>query len=286
MSELQTRLVTAVILAFLALAATWMGGRSFFLFAWMLGGAVLYEWADITAAKWQDNQHIVAAAFYGLLGIGLLIPLPISWLFLEVVIAVFVLGFLDKKHFAWVCGGFLYAALPVICLSALRSIPMFGYGFILLLYAVVWGTDIGAYFVGRAFGGAKLAPRLSPNKTWAGALGGLAFAVIASFLALYLFTRSAPWIWDFMLGSIRMNSGILASFVGVVIFLSIVSQIGDIAQSLLKRRFGVKHSGDLLPGHGGMMDRLDGFIFATIVFYIMLFIFVFYAQSRFSLSLL
>ena len=116
------------------------------------------------------------------------------------------------------------------------------------MFAVVWATDIAAYFVGRAVGGPKLAPRLSPNKTWSGSIGGLAGAVLAAVLVVHF-------------GGV---GGMPAAIV-VAMALSTVAQIGDLAESAIKRRFGVKDASSLIPGHGGLMDRLDGFVAAAVL---------------------
>jgi phosphatidate cytidylyltransferase len=117
----------------------------------------------------------------------------------------------------------------------------------MLVLLVVWVTDIGGYFAGRGIGGPKLWPRVSPNKTWAGAIGGFAasLAVAAGFAAFGL-GKTGPML---LLGAM----------------LSIVSQLGDLLESAVKRRFGVKDSSHIIPGHGGLMDRLDGFVAAVVV---------------------
>jgi phosphatidate cytidylyltransferase len=128
---------------------------------------------------------------------------------------------------------------------ALRGDAQYGFLAIVLLFAVVWATDIAAYFAGRAIGGPKLMPKVSPNKTWSGALVGAACAVIAA-LAI-------AWYAGLALAAI----GLLA------LMLSALAQAGDLFESFLKRRFGAKDSGHLIPGHGGLMDRLDGFVAAA-----------------------
>jgi phosphatidate cytidylyltransferase len=118
----------------------------------------------------------------------------------------------------------------------------------IFLFAVVWATDIAAYFVGRAVGGPKLAPQLSPNKTWSGSIGGLAGAVLAAVAVVKV-----------------SGVGSIVAATVIAIALSIAAQIGDLAESALKRRFGVKDAGTLIPGHGGLMDRLDGFVAAAVL---------------------
>lgn len=141
-------------------------------------------------------------------------------------------------------------ALPYALAASLAPLLLRDYpnGLIILIWLclVVWGTDVGAYFAGRTIGGAKLAPRFSPNKTWSGAIGGVILGGFASLLMLYY--ASIPLTLWVILGTICT---------------SIISQIGDLYESSVKRRFNVKDSSHLIPGHGGVMDRLDGFIFAA-----------------------
>jgi phosphatidate cytidylyltransferase len=146
-----------------------------------------------------------------------------------------------------VAGGIVYASALLMAAAILRSDIKFGFAAIVFLYAVVWGSDIGGYFAGRAFGGPKLAPAISPKKTWSGALGGTAVAVAAAITIAVLFS----------IGNLAM-----IAIVGLV--LSVASQCGDLFESWLKRRFDAKDASGLIPGHGGVMDRLDGFIFAVV----------------------
>ena len=141
--------------------------------------------------------------------------------------------------------GVLYAALPLLALTFLRR-EADGIALTLWTLAIVWATDIGAYFAGRAIGGPKLAPRLSPNKTWAGLIGGMVAALAVGYAIAA--ATSVPWQ--------------LASLAGL---LAVAAQAGDLFESWLKRRAGVKDSGRLLPGHGGALDRLDGLVPVAII---------------------
>jgi phosphatidate cytidylyltransferase len=138
--------------------------------------------------------------------------------------------------------GFAFATILI------RISPQYGLAALAWLTLIVWGTDVGAYFAGRSIGGPKLSPKFSPNKTWSGAIGGM---VIGTFAACYAMT----WF------------GIVVSPMLVVVSLvvSAFSQVGDIFESSLKRKYGVKDASNLIPGHGGVMDRLDGFVFAAIL---------------------
>jgi phosphatidate cytidylyltransferase len=130
----------------------------------------------------------------------------------------------------------------------LRSDEKVGFLPIFFLFAIVWGTDIAAYFTGRAVGGPKLAPRVSPGKTWSGAFGGLLAASIAAGAFVKAASLPAP-----------------SSVIMIALLLSLCAQGGDLFESWLKRRFGRKNSGSLIPGHGGVMDRLDAFVMAALV---------------------
>ncbi len=162
----------------------------------------------------------------------------------------FILGvaslFAFAAHFfgratGWLAGGIIYAGVPSASLAFLRGTDDSGLFATLVLFATVWATDIFAYFVGRSLGGPKLAPSISPGKTWSGAIGGLAAAVAAAMAA-------AAWYGP--VGN--------PVFPVVIVLVSIWSQLGDLFESWVKRRFGVKDSGTMIPGHGGMMDRVDG----------------------------
>jgi phosphatidate cytidylyltransferase len=152
-----------------------------------------------------------------------------------------------RDHPRWIAAGIAYIGLPCIALVWLRDQPA-GQAIVLWLFLVVWATDIGAFFAGRLIGGPKLAPRISPNKTWAGLLGGAVSAAAVS-AALPSLLASAP------------PPHLLA---GAGACLAVVSQGGDLGESWIKRRFGVKDASDLIPGHGGLFDRVDGLLAAAL----------------------
>lgn len=151
--------------------------------------------------------------------------------------------------------GVIYCTVPLALLLEIRAAEN-GEWLVCFLLLTIWATDIGAYFIGRHWGKRKLAPRISPGKTRAGFLGGVGFACVTGAGIAYRFSLPFGWIEAIFLGGI----------------LSVVAQVGDLAESLLKREAGVKDSGHLIPGHGGMLDRLDSLLFATPVFYLFLWI--------------
>ncbi|MHC5306941.1 phosphatidate cytidylyltransferase [Bartonella sp. LJL80] len=253
MSNLFARSLTALVLGAVALWLTWLGGVAFALFAWAIGGLVLHEWMGITSVNWNRLLKPFAYALYVVLAVLLAFDISAPIVFSVLGLSAVLLAICAGKHTGWVAGGFLYAALPAAALAYLRGDEPFGFGAIIFLYAVVWGTDIAAYFNGRALGGPKLAPKFSPNKTWSGAIGGAVAGVAGGTLVAYLALDTSP---------ANLFVPLLA------LALSVVSQIGDISESWVKRRFGVKDSGNLLPGHGGFMDRVDGLVCAAFLLYL------------------
>lgn len=199
-SNLALRIVSAAVLAPVAIGAAYFDGAAF-------------------AAFW------VAAA------------LAVAWEWTRMV-----------KGAAWIVSGIVYAAAMFAAPVILRGDATFGLLAIVLLFAIVWSTDIFGYFGGRAIGGPKLMPAVSPKKTWAGAIAGTLGAMIVAVLVARLF-----------------GSFSTLAIAGVALLLSVCAQAGDLFESLVKRKFGVKDSSQLIPGHGGVMDRLDGFWAAAVV---------------------
>ncbi|CCQ73983.1 phosphatidate cytidylyltransferase [Magnetospira sp. QH-2] len=145
----------------------------------------------------------------------------------------------------WVLMGIPYIALPIAAMVWIRGADGWGLAAFLWLLGVVWATDTGAYAAGRSIGGPKLAPRISPKKTWAGLLGGMACAMAVG-------AGAAHWLGQTPVGPLMVVSGVLA----------VVAQIGDLFESWVKRHFNVKDSGSMIPGHGGLLDRMDGLLAA------------------------
>ena len=145
----------------------------------------------------------------------------------------------------WAGNGTLYVALPLVALGWMRGLPD---GAILVFWTFlsVWATDVGGYFFGKGIGGPKLAPKISPKKTWAGFLGGAFLSVVVSVVLALI-----------------MSWGNLALIALIGFAVATVAQIGDLFESSIKRAFDVKDSGELIPGHGGILDRVDGLVFAA-----------------------
>jgi len=252
-SNLTLRVVSAIVLALLALGLTFLGGLPFRLFAAVLAALVFYEWTAMQPAESRIHEIVswaVLAVFLLALLAGVSAPAALAILIVCCLITIVHSGFSGDSH--WSAYGIAYAGIPAVALAHLRGDDSAGLIAILFLYAVVWATDILAYFVGRAFGGPKLAPAISPGKTWSGALGGALGGVVAGIVTAY-------------------SAGAAMSFAAVTalaLLLSIVSQAGDLFESAVKRRRGVKDSGALIPGHGGIMDRVDGLVAAAVLLYL------------------
>jgi phosphatidate cytidylyltransferase len=248
--DLGKRLVSAVVMAALAIAAVVAGGWPFLLFWAAAAVGVFWEWSAITAGG-QEQQEPAAARAAGIAALAasaLAAGLGLVYAALAALAAgaAGVAGAGGARHRIWRAAGVAYAAIVVLAPVVLRRDRDFGLVAILFLFAVVWSTDILGYFVGRAIGGPRLAPPVSPNKTWSGACGGALGAVVAG------------------VAVVAAAGGVaLMPAAAVALGLSVASQGGDLFESALKRRFGVKDAGHVIPGHGGLMDRLDGFIAAS-----------------------
>jgi phosphatidate cytidylyltransferase len=257
-NNLLLRVGSALVLAPLAITVAYLGGWIFAVFWGFAAIAVMWEWTTLVAGR--DRR---SALMVGIVAVGLAVLLAASGvetddrmndLRLAAAPIVLVMGMLALAAVAprgralWTAAGVPYAGAMGLAPILLRSDDKFGFVAMLVLFAVVWATDIAAYFVGRAVGGPKLAARLSPNKTWSGSVGGVAGAVLAAALVVYL-----------------AGIGSVGAAIAIAIVLSVFAQFGDLFESAVKRRFGVKDAGTLIPGHGGVMDRLDGFVAAAVL---------------------
>jgi len=253
MSNLQLRVVSAVVLAAIALGLTWLGGLSFRLLCAAMAAVIFYEWTRMSRPAAVAGLGFLPEALL-LVFIGALIAgLPASWL-LPLVVALVVVTSVAARiggTTQWDAPGLAYAAVSGLSLALLRDGDHSGLIAILFLFAVVWATDIFAYFVGRAVGGPKLAPSISPGKTQSGALGGAVSGVVAGVLL-----------------AAAAGAGNLGVLGLVALVLSIVAQAGDLFESWVKRRHGRKDSSALIPGHGGVMDRVDGLVAAAFALYV------------------
>jgi phosphatidate cytidylyltransferase len=241
--ELGKRLASAIVMAALAIAAVWFGGWPFLLFWAAAAAGVFWEWsAMVTANIAVRTSGLVALAIAAFAaGVGR-VEIAVAALAAGAV-AVAAAGVPGLR--LWGAAGVVYAGVALLAPVVIRSDSERGLVAVLFLFAVVWSTDILGYFVGRAIGGPRLAPAVSPNKTWSGACGGALGAVAAG-------------------TAVALGAGqvALVPAAAVALVLSAASQAGDLFESSVKRRFGVKDASHVIPGHGGLMDRLDGFIAA------------------------
>jgi phosphatidate cytidylyltransferase len=246
-SELALRACSALVLVPLAIGTAYLGGWPFTLLWGAAAIGVLWEWSSLVA---RNEQFSVLLAGGASLALAVVLVATGHVLPALIVVAMGTLGVASltlAERRMWVAGAIPYAGALAMGPIILRSDGEQGFLAVLFLFAVVWTTDIAAYFVGRAVGGPKLVPWVSPSKTWAGAIGGL----LASVLAAVVVAKMAALTSLFVLAMLA-------------VVLSVLAQAGDLFESFLKRRFNAKDSSHLIPGHGGLMDRLDGFVTASV----------------------
>ncbi|HVZ51647.1 MAG TPA: phosphatidate cytidylyltransferase [Pseudolabrys sp.] len=242
-SNLVLRIASAVVLAPVAVGAAYVNGWPFAVFWGLAAMAVLWEWTALVAGP---GHRLMFSAC----GSAIAVAALVAWLHRPIA-AMLVIGlgalaaaiFAAREHRLWITAGIAYAGILLLAPMYLRADESYGFLAIVFLFAVVWATDIFAYFGGRTFGGPKVWPAISPKKTWSGAIAG-AFAATVAGVAVARWSGAA------------LNDGALAAVAAV---LSVLSQIGDFMESFVKRRFGAKDASHLIPGHGGVMDRLDSF---------------------------
>ena len=248
MSTLLLRIVVGIALIAVALAAVYAGGLAFTALVTIAVLLMFAEWCVMH----RIGRGLRLAGLALLAGVIAVLPLgPVTTAITVLSAGAAGLGLFARSYGRpqafWVASGVLYCGLPAIALLWLRALPL-GATLTLWTLAIVWTADIAAFFVGRAIGGAKFAPRISPNKTWAGVIGAvLAAALLAPLLAGILSSAAAI-----------SGLHIVLAFTGGA--LAALAVLGDLFESWLKRRAGVKDSGTILPGHGGVLDRLDGLV--------------------------
>ena len=238
--DLLVRILSALVLVPLALGGIWAGALPWVALVVLIAGGLGVEWVALCHETWRSVAGLgVILSLVSTAVAGSVSPLAALLLAaLAITLALILRG-------PRLGGGILYIALATIALLWLRADPAAGRGNLLFLMLTVWASDIGAYLAGRLIGGAKLAPRISPGKTWSGGLGGLLGAIVIGLAASRLG------------GGAPLHAGLVAALLGVI------AQAGDLFESFLKRRFGVKDSSHLIPGHGGLLDRLDGVLAAA-----------------------
>jgi phosphatidate cytidylyltransferase len=254
-ANLRLRVMSAAIMAPIALIAAWLGGIAFGALVTCVVTIGLYEWLRLVSPQTPALTVGIACAMLIMAMIGGTLFSPLFGIMLCMAATLFLFLIVVRgeegqgvsERAGWVALGIPYMGGSGLALLALRATPDCGVSLTFYLLVVVWGTDIGAFISGRLIGGAKLAPAISPSKTWAGLFGGMALAVILGYLAAYGLGARHP-----------------AVTLALSALLAVVAQMGDLFESYFKRRSGVKESGDLIPGHGGVLDRIDGLAFAGI----------------------
>jgi phosphatidate cytidylyltransferase len=241
--DLQARILSALVLVAIAVLGVYLGGIGTGVIAAAFVAIVHAEWASVTEGATLPSAvyTVVVAVATAISGLGLILPAIVI-----VLVAILVSGIARRQ--AWQPAGILYAAALGISLVALRIAPGDGVAALVFLFAVIAATDTAAYFAGRLIGGPKLWPSVSPNKTWAGTIGGLIGGIVAGLIAARLLGIQVTLALGF-----------------VALLISVAGQAGDLFESSVKRRFGVKDAGRILPGHGGMMDRLDSLAFGSVL---------------------
>jgi phosphatidate cytidylyltransferase len=246
--EIAKRVASAFVLAIVALGAVIASPWSFAVLVIVAGSIVAWEWGKLVRGNGSDLIALIAAV--AVAAITLLVTLgKIDAALIAVIVAFSAVGALSlgSKNWFWSVLGLGYAALPAFALVWLRSDTTLGLAAMLYLLAVAWTTDTASYAAGRLIGGPKLAPAISPKKTWSGLIVGIIAPAIVGY-ATSLFLKD--------------TSGLRLALVSVAI--AVFCQLGDLSESAVKRKFGTKDMSQLIPGHGGLLDRIDGLLFASL----------------------
>lgn len=235
--ELVQRVTVGILLIIVAMLELWLGGSALWVLATVAALIMGGEWAGLTRA--EDKRRFMQYALC--IPLALMSPLAAgpSIVALAAIAGATIFTLIVTRN-RWLAAGVPYVALPIMALLWIR---MQDEGLLLAFWALslVWATDIGAFFAGRNFGGPKVAPSISPNKTWSGLIGGMIAALLLGWgLTSY---------YDLPFQLAMASPG-----------LALLAQVGDFFESWMKRRAGVKDSGTILPGHGGVLDRLDGVV--------------------------
>jgi phosphatidate cytidylyltransferase len=245
-SNLLMRVLATAVLAPLAVAIAWFGGWLWALLVISATIGLYVEWLLVVglAREWRAIVPGVAGLLIG--GICLIAG-RLDGALIALGTGLVAVALLSPERRNWAAAGFFYTAAAEVASVLVRQDPVGGFAALFFVLLVVWAADIGGYFAGRGIGGPKLWPRVSPKKTWAGAIGGFSgsLAVAGAFAAT--------------------GVGKTGPLLALAAFLSVISQLGDLFESAVKRRFGVKDSSHIIPGHGGLMDRLDGYVAAIAV---------------------
>jgi phosphatidate cytidylyltransferase len=248
-ADLGPRLASAAVLVVATVVTAWFGG---YLFAAAVGAVFAGAYRE-----WDTMVTLRPLTPFGIALIGLVFIAAMlfpQWGAPATLAVVLIAGLAalirGGEGAVWRAGGLVFFGLVIAAALALRGTDLLGLWACVLLGVTVWLTDTGAFFTGRQIGGEKLAPEISPAKTWSGALGGLVFGTACGLVVWHFATDAPLWI------------GLV-----LCLLISVLGQAGDLTESAIKRRFRIKDSGDIIPGHGGLMDRLDSLTFAVLFLY-------------------
>lgn len=244
--NLLMRVAAAAVLIPLALGAAYAGGAIWTILVTLVAIGLFIEWLGVVGAARAVSVTVAGSLLLAVSGALLAFGL-IDFAIVALGVGLVLVAVLASGHRGWAAAGFLYAAAAEIASVLVRLDVDHGWFALVLVLLVVWSSDIGGYVAGRGIGGPKLWARVSPNKTWAGAIGGFIVSLVA-----------AAAMSGFGAGKI-----VPLLLLGAV--LSVVSQLGDLFESAIKRHFGVKDSSHIIPGHGGLLDRLDGYVAAIVL---------------------
>ena len=253
-NELKLRIISALVLGIFVLFVTWLGGPTFELLCVLVSLLIFYEFSAIIDSVVPKLQRYCALIFLILVLVAAYSDsIPTALMILGAGVLLVAAWELVANRTIWSPVLLAYSALPFFAMSEMRGAEESGFLLILVLFGCVWGADVFAYFSGKTIGGPKLAPKISPKKTWAGFFGGLTGGLIVA-AAVALIAGYRPG----------------ADFAILVIVCGLISQIGDLAESVVKRKFNIKDSGNFIPGHGGVLDRIDGLIPSAVFLWLVL----------------
>jgi phosphatidate cytidylyltransferase len=250
-TELSMRVYSALILIAIALFLTLRSVESFAVLITIFISAMAWEWGRLVRGEGLDTAfgvQILANAIAAWVTVRGCAACGVAAVIAGAIAVYFIRSArIERPQAWWSAAGVAYAGLPAVALIWIRGDPAYGLLAILYLFITVWTTDSAAYLFGRWLGGPKLAPRVSPKKTWSGLIGGALSAGLAALIfALFMDGRFSP------------------SLALMAIALALISQLGDLGESAIKRTFGMKDTSGLIPGHGGVLDRIDGLLFAAL----------------------
>jgi phosphatidate cytidylyltransferase len=241
-SGLKPRILSALVMTPVAIAAVWIGSPYFDILLFVFSAGMMWEWGRMCAPTSYNGISVVTAVA---LGVAMMMQIAGQPEYIAMPIAISVIIAAARSGRNWLLAGFgvLYVSLAALAALWLRNQDHDGLLTIMWLFFLVWATDTGGYAFGKTIGGPKLAPRFSPKKTWAGLIGGMVCAGLIGGIITHFSAGQISW-----------------TIVVVSMFLAVVAQIGDLGESALKRHFTVKDSSNLIPGHGGLLDRADGML--------------------------